>query len=87
MGSYEGVFKEVDVRVPPVVKGRVNRADHPWEALRDGPGIAMTFRVLSEHLVVLTVIPPKPSSCEQQHSIKYLLQFAPSEKPHLQDYL
>lgn len=64
--SYQALFKEVDVRVSPVIKGGVNWADHPREALRDGPGIAMTFRVLSEHLVLLAVIPPKQSSCTQQ---------------------
>lgn len=66
ISSYQAVFKEVDVRVSPVIKGSVNRADHPREAFRDGPGIAMTFRVLCEHLVLLTVIPPKLSSCIQQ---------------------
>lgn len=66
ISSYEAVFKEVDVRVPPVIKGGVNGADHPRETLRDGPRIATAFRVLSEYPVLLAVIPPKPSSCIQQ---------------------
>lgn len=76
LSSYKVVFKEVDVRVSPVIKGSVNRADDSREALRDEPGIAMAFRVLSEHLVLLTVIPPKLSSCIQhQRRQKKTLQF------------
>lgn len=71
------------MRVSPVIKGGVNRADHPREALRYGPGIAMTFRVLSEHLVLLTVIPPKLSPCiQQQQPQKRLLQFV-TNKHHI----
>lgn len=33
--SYKSVFEEVDVGVPPVVKGCVNGAEHTWETLRD----------------------------------------------------
>lgn len=66
ISSYEAVFKEVDVRVSPVIKGSVNGANHPRETLRDGPRIAAAFRILSEYPVLLTVIPPKPSSCVQQ---------------------
>lgn len=62
MDSYEGIFKEVDVGVPPVIEGCVDGADHPWEALGDRPGIAATFRVQGEHPVVLAVVPPEPSS-------------------------
>lgn len=65
--SYEGIFKEVDVGVPPVIEGCVDGADHPREALGDGPGIAPTFRVQCEHPVVLGVVPPEPSSCVQNH--------------------
>lgn len=62
INSYKGVFEEVDVGVPPVIKGCVNRTEHPREPLRDRPGIAVTFRVLSIHLVVLIVVPPELST-------------------------
>ncbi len=64
--SYESVFEEVDVGVPPVIKGCVDGTEHPWETLRDQPGIAVTFRVLSEHLVILIVIPPEQGTCTQK---------------------
>ena len=43
----------------------------------------MTFRVLSEHLVVLAVVPPEPSACskQEQHSLSVLFK----EKDHPPD--
>lgn len=64
--SHQSVFEEVDTGVPPVVKGCVNGAEHPWETLRDQPRIAVTFGVLSEHLVILIVIPPELRTCTQK---------------------
>lgn len=77
INSYKGVSEEVDVGVPPVIKGCVNRTEHPGESLGDQPGIAVTFRVLSVHLVILIVVPPelstwmqKQQNCAWIHSIK-----------------
>lgn len=62
INSYKGVSEEVDVGVPPVIKGCVNWTEHPGESLGDQPGIAVTFRVLSVHLVILIVVPPELST-------------------------
>lgn len=72
MMSYKAVSKEVDVGVPPVIKGCVNRTDHPWESLRDQPRIAVTLWVLLENLVILAVIPPEPSACIEKQQSPYI---------------
>lgn len=73
MYSYEVASEEVDVGVPSVVKGRVDRTAHPWETFRDEPRIGPTFPIHPENLVALAVVPPELSACteknREQHSL------------------
>lgn len=66
ISSYKSAFEEVDVGVSPVIYCCVNGTGDPWETLRDYPWIAVTFWVLSEHLVIIIVIPPELSTCMQK---------------------
>lgn len=71
--SYKCVLEEVDARVSPVIEGCVDGTKDPWEHLRDQPRVAVSFRVLSEHLVILIVIPPEPSTWTQQQQSQNIL--------------
>lgn len=66
MYSYEVASEEVYVGVPSVVKGRVDRTDHPWETFRDQPRIGPTFPIRPENLVALAVVPPELSACTEK---------------------
>lgn len=66
MYSYKVASEEVDVGVPSVVKGRVDRTAHPWETLRDQPRIGPTFPIRPENLVALAVVPPELSACTEK---------------------
>lgn len=79
MYSYEVASEEVDVGVPSVVKGRVDRTDHPWETFRDQPRIGPTFPIRPENLVALAVVPPELSACTEKKTKE---QHSPSK--HLQ---
>lgn len=61
--TYECSSEEVDVRVSPVIKGCIDGAGYPREALGDGPGVALTLLILCEYLVILSVISPELSTC------------------------